>query len=251
MNQASGSAPCAIITGGARRIGAEIARHLHARGLSICLHYRGSEQPAQALVEALNDIRAGSAALVRADLADPEAAGLIHGGALEAFGRVDVLINNASAFFPTPVDEADQSHWDDLFASNARGPYFLSRACAPDLARQAGAIVNLVDIHGLVPLKDNSIYSMAKAALVMQTRALAKDLAPSVRVNGVAPGSILWPEGEADGGQEAQQAILERVPLQRQGTPADIAGAVTFLALDAPYVTGQILAVDGGRMLNM
>ena len=244
-------APAAIITGGARRIGAEIARALHRRGLSICLHYRGSEAPARQLVDALNAERAGSAAMIQADLAEAGAAQHIHDAALAAFGRIDVLINNASAFYPTPVKQATQSHWDDLFASNARGPYFLSQACAPELARRPGAIVNLVDIHGLVPLKDNSIYAMAKAALVMQTRALAKDLAPMVRVNGVAPGSILWPEGEADSGQEAQQAILERVPLQRQGTPADIAGAVAFLALDAPYVTGQILAVDGGRLLNM
>ena len=251
MSHSPATAATAIITGGARRIGAEIARHLHRRGLNICLHYRGSEAPARELVTALNSERATSAALVQADLADPAAAQRIHDAALEAFGRIDVLINNASAFYPTPVKQASQAEWDDLFASNARGPYFLSQVCAPELARRPGAIVNLVDIHGLVPLKDNSIYSMAKAALVMQTRALAKDLAPMIRVNGVAPGSILWPEGEAEAGQEAQQAILERVPLQRQGTPADIAGAVTFLALDAPYVTGQILAVDGGRMLNM
>ena len=251
MSEIRSSEPCAIITGGARRIGAEIARHLHRRGLSICLHYRGSEQPARELVDALNNERSGTAALVCADLAEPDAAQVIHDAALEAFGRIDVLINNASAFYSTPVKQAKQADWDDLFASNARGPFFLSSTCAPELARRPGAIVNLVDIHGLVPLKDHSIYSVAKAALVMQTRALAKDLAPSIRVNGVAPGSILWPEGEAEAGQEAQQAILEKVPLQRQGTPEDIAGAVTFLALDAPYVTGQILAVDGGRMLNM
>jgi len=247
----SSNAPCAIVTGGARRIGAEIARHLHRRGMSICLHYRGSEQPAHALVESLNAERSGSATLVGADLADPTAGQTIHDAALEAFGRIDVLINNASAFYPTPIKQVRQEDWDDLFASNARGPYFLSRTCAPELARRPGTIVNLVDIHGLVPLKDNSLYSMAKAALVMQTRALAKDLAPMVRVNAVAPGSILWPEGDADAGKEAQREILDKVPLQRQGTPADIAGAVTFLALDAPYVTGQILAVDGGRLLNM
>jgi pteridine reductase len=184
-------------------------------------------------------------------LADPDAGQTIHDAALSAFGRIDVLINNASAFYPTPVKRATQEHWDDLFASNARGPFFLSRMCAPELARRPGSIVNIVDIHGLVPLKDNTIYSMAKAALVMQTKALAKDLAPMVRVNGVAPGSILWPEGDAEAGEEAQKAILEKVPLQRQGGPEDIAGAVEFLALDAPYVTGQILAVDGGRLLNM
>lgn len=251
MPQLSTTAPCAIITGGARRIGAEIARHLHQRGLSVCLHYRGSEQPAQELVDALNAQRPGSATLVGADLADPAAPQSIHDAALAAFGRIDVLINNASAFYPTPVKQASQDHWDDLFASNARGPFFLSQTCAPELARRPGAIVNMVDIHGLVPLKDNSVYAMAKAALVMQTRALAKDLAPMVRVNGVAPGSILWPEGESDAGEQVQREILQKVPLQRQGSPADIAGAVAFLALDAPYVTGQILAVDGGRLLNM
>ncbi|MEE4297504.1 MAG: pteridine reductase [Wenzhouxiangella sp.] len=244
-------APCAIITGGARRIGAQIARHLHRRGLSICLHYRGSESEARVTADELNAERSGSAALVCADLADPDAGQTIHDAALSAFGRIDVLINNASAFYPTPVKRATQEHWDDLFASNARGPFFLSRMCAPELARRPGSIVNIVDIHGLVPLKDNTIYSMAKAALVMQTKALAKDLAPMVRVNGVAPGSILWPEGDAEAGEEAQKAILEKVPLQRQGRPEDIAGAVEFLALDAPYVTGQILAVDGGRLLNM
>ena len=244
-------AAAAIITGGARRIGAEIARHLHRRGLSVCLHYRGSEGPARQLADQLNGERAGSAAVVQADLAEEGAAQRIHDAALAAFGRIDVLINNASAFYPTPVKKATPSDWEELFASNARGPFFLSQACAPELARRPGAIVNLVDIHGLVPLRDNSVYSMAKAALVMQTRALAKDLAPMVRVNGVAPGSILWPEGDAEAGEEAQRAILEKVPLQRQGTPADIAGAVAFLALDAPYVTGQILAVDGGRLLNM
>jgi len=247
----SSQPPCAIITGGARRIGAEIARHFHRRGLRVCLHYRGSQSDAQALADELNAQRAGSAVTVQADLADPQAPHIIHDAALTNFGRIDVLINNASAFYPTPVKQATQDHWDNLFASNTRGPFFLSRTCAPELARRPGAIVNLVDIHGLVPLKDNNIYSMAKAALVMQTKALAKDLAPMIRVNAVAPGSILWPEGEAEAGDEAQKAILEKVPLQRQGQPSDIAGAVEFLALDAPYVTGQILAVDGGRLLNM
>jgi pteridine reductase len=219
--------------------------------LSICLHYRGSRADAESLADELNADRSGSAVTVATDLADPDAAQQIHDAALANFGRIDVLVNNASAFYPTPVKQATQAHWDDLFASNARGPFFLSRVCAPELARRPGAIVNIVDIHGLVPLKDNTIYSMAKAALVMQTRALAKDLAPMIRVNGVAPGSILWPEGDAEAGEEAQRAILDKVPLQRQGRPEDIAGAVEFLALDAPYVTGQILAVDGGRLLNM
>ncbi len=241
--------PCAIVTGGARRIGAEIVRRLHGRGLDVCLHYRGSRADAEALADELNGQRAGSASLVQADLADPGAPRAIVAAALALSGRVDVLINNASAFYPTPVGEATQAHWDDLFASNVRAPFFLSQAAAPHLARRGGAIVNLVDIHALVPMQRHAVYCQAKAALVMQTRALAKELAPSIRVNGVAPGAILWPENEDS--PEAAAGILNRIPLGHQGRPEDIAGAVTFLALDAPYVTGQILAVDGGRMLNM
>ncbi|TVQ37440.1 MAG: SDR family oxidoreductase, partial [Wenzhouxiangella sp.] len=169
--------------------------------------------------------------------------------ALKAFGRIDMLINNASAFYPTPVAEATAAHWDELMASNLRAPFFLSQVAEPHLSRRGGSIVNLVDIHALVPMQRHTVYCQAKAGLVMQTRALAKELAPSVRVNGVAPGAILWPENEDS--PEAAAAILDRIPLGHQGRPQDIAGAVTFLALDAPYVTGQILAVDGGRMLNM
>lgn len=243
------TAPVAIITGAARRIGATIADFLHRRGLSVVIHYRGSAEPAAALAERLNAIRANSAVTVQADLAEAGAPSRILSAALDTFGRVDVLINNASAFYPTPVGEATAEHWDDLFASNARAPFFLSQACAPHLARRGGAIVNLVDIHALVPMQRHSVYGMAKAGLVMQTRALAKELAPDIRVNAVAPGAILWPENEDS--PEAAEAILDRVPLGHQGRPEDIAGAVTFFALDAPYVTGQILAVDGGRMLNM
>ncbi|MGY6588340.1 MAG: pteridine reductase [Wenzhouxiangella sp.] len=248
MTQAS-AAPVAIITGAARRIGATIAEFLHRRGLSVVIHYRGSADAAQALVERLNGQRAGSAIAVQADLADPSAPETLLKAAIDQFGRIDVLINNASAFYPTPVGEATQAHWDDLFASNVRAPFFLSQACAPHLARRGGAIVNLVDIHALVPMQRHSVYGMAKSGLVMQTRALAKELAPDIRVNAVAPGAILWPENEDS--PEAAEAILDRVPLGHQGRPEDIAGAVTFFALDAPYVTGQILAVDGGRMLNM
>jgi len=239
----------AIVTGAARRIGAAIARALHARGLAVVVHYRGSADEASALRDELQQRRPGSVALVRADLADARAPETIRDATLDAFGRIDVLVNNASAFYPTPVASANRSQWDDLMASNLRAPFFLAQACSAELARREGAIVNMVDIHGLRPLARHSIYSQAKAGLIAQTRSLALELAPDVRVNGVAPGAILWPEGGES--PEAGEEILERVPLRRQGCPRDIAGAVAFLALDAPYVTGQILAVDGGRLLNM
>lgn len=239
----------AIVTGAARRIGAAIIEQLHGRGLDVLIHYRSSADAARTLADTLSGRRPNSAAVVQADLADPQAHQRISRAALEHFGRIDVLVNNASAFYPTPIGEAQAEDWDELMASNLRAPFFLSQACAPHLARRGGAIVNLVDIHALVPMKRHSVYCQAKAGLVMQTRALAKELAPSVRVNGVAPGAILWPENE--GSPEAADAVLDRIPLGHQGRPDDIAGAVTFLALDAPYITGQILAVDGGRLLNM
>jgi len=250
MSDAHHSAPVAIVTGGARRIGAEIARCLHQRGHRVCLHYRSSNAEAEVLIATFNDVRPGSACGVVAELSDPKAPQQIRDAALGQWGRIDVLINNASAFYPTPIADASQAQWDELMASNLRGPFFLSQACAPALTETGGVIINLVDIHAEVPLADHPIYCMAKAGLVMQTRSLAKDLAPAVRVNAVAPGSILWPEGNAMDTPEAQAAILARVPLQRQGEPADIANMVTFLALDAPYVTGQVVAVDGGRSLH-
>ncbi|MBY6204727.1 pteridine reductase [Halomonas denitrificans] len=250
----------AIVTGAARRLGAAIAETLHRRGLNVLIHCRGSVRDAEERVAALNNERPGSAALAVADLGDDEAPGRIVSAALEAFGRVDVLVNNASGFYPTPLDRAGPADWDALVDSNQRGPFWLSLAAARAMADRpgrgtdhdrSGAIVNLVDIHGMVPLAGHAIYSQAKAGLIMQTRALAKDLAPRVRVNAVAPGSILWPEGEDSPTAEVAAQRLERVPLGRQGTPDDIAGAVAFLALDAPYVTGQVLAVDGGRTLSM
>ena len=239
----------AIVTGAARRIGATIARELHARGLDIVVHYRGSAEEAEALRDELLTLRRGSVELVQANLMASSAPAHIRDAALEAFGRIDVLVNNASAFYPTPIGEVTEDHWDELMASNLRGPFFLAQACQEELAAREGAIVNMVDIHGLVPMPNHPVYSQAKAGLIAQTRSLARELAPAVRVNGVAPGAILWPEH--DDSPEAGREILEKVPLERQGRPEDIAGAVAFLALDAPYVTGQILAVDGGRLLNM
>lgn len=254
----TGGERVAIVTGGARRIGAVIARRLHARGLRVLVHYRSSKSEAQDLVTELEEQRADSAAMVSAELGEDAAPDTIVNAALGRFGRVDVLINNASAFYPTPLETASHEDWDALIDSNQRAPFWLSLAAARAMrshdaaaSDQSPAIVNLVDIHGMVPLKDHAIYSQAKAGLIMQTRALAKDLAPVIRVNGVAPGSILWPEGDGAQSEEAMAGILERVPLARQGTPDDIAGAVAFLALDAPYITGQVLAVDGGRTLNL
>jgi len=219
----NGGVPAAIVTGAARRIGAVIAARLHQRGLNVVIHCRGSRREADALAAGFNETRAGSARVVQVDLADHAAPGQIVGAALEAFGRVDVLVNNASAFYPTPVDEATQAHWDELMASNLKAPFFLSQACAPHFSERSGAIVNLVDIHALVPMQRHAIYCQAKA--------------------------ILWPEH--DQSPEAEADILGRTPLKRPGRPGDIAGAVAFLALDAPYITGQVLAVDGGRLLNM
>jgi len=250
----------AIVTGGARRIGAAIVVKLHAQGLNVVIHCRSSRAEADALAGRLNESRTGvhgkSAAVIAADLGDDAAPNAIVGAALSTFGRVDVLVNNASAFYPTPIanlagNDASHADWQALIDSNQRAPFWLSLAFARAVGDNEGSIVNLVDIHGIVPLADHAIYSQAKAGLIMQTRALAKDLAPHVRVNGVAPGSILWPEGDAANSEESMRDIMKRVPLKRQGRPEDIAGAVAFLALDAPYITGQILAVDGGRLLNM
>jgi pteridine reductase len=241
----------AIVTGGARRIGATIVSALHSRGLNVLIHCRSSRAQADALAARLNGERSGSAAVIEAELGDDDAPTTIVGAALSAFGRVDVLVNNASSFYPTPATDASHPDWHALVDSNQRAPFWLSLEFARAAAGMDGSIVNLVDIHGIVPLADHAIYSQAKAGLIMQTRALAKDLAPEIRVNGVAPGTILWPEGEGANSEEAMQDILERVPLERQGRPEDIAGAVVFLALDAPYITGRILAVDGGRLLNM
>lgn len=238
----------ALITGAAARIGAEIARTLHAQGMDLALHYRRSETQALALREALERDRPGSVLLVQADLGDTAALpGMIE--RVAAFrGRLDLLVNNASSFYPTPIDTATQAQWDDLLGANLKGPFFLCQAAAAWLRASGGAIVNLVDIHAERPLKDHPIYCMAKAGNAMMVRALARDLGPTVRVNGVAPGAILWPEQGL--GEEAQRKILARTALGRAGTPADIARAVLFLARDADYITGQIINVDGGRSVQ-
>lgn len=237
-----------LITGAARRIGACIARELHMAGAAIAIHYRGSAADATALADELNAQRSGSALIVHADLLDtPRLAGLV-AEVVAQTGRLDTLINNASTFYPTPLDELTEEHWDDLLGTNLKAPLFLAKAAAPHLREHHGLIINIVDIHAQRPLRNHPIYGPAKAGLAMLTRSLARDLAPVVRVNGIAPGAILWPEdGMTD---EVAQGIIRQVPLRRTGEPGDIARAVLFLAKDAPYVTGQIIAVDGGRSIG-
>lgn len=234
----------ALVTGGARRIGRAITTALHARGLDVIIHYRTSESEAAELAAQLNRARAGSATCIQADLEDKTGPAALAARTRELTPRLKLLVNNASRFFPTPIGDTDFAAWQALMGSNARGPFFLTQALCDTL--HGGAVVNLLDIHARRPLREHTVYGMAKAALDMMTRSLARELAPHTRVNGVAPGAILWPASE-EGDTDRQARILARVPLQRCGTPDDIAGAVAWLGLDAPYVTGQVLAVDGGR----
>lgn len=241
--------PVVLVTGAARRIGATIARTLHAAGYDVALHCRNAWDELEALVGELETVRRDSTVALQADLADADCLPELVDAALSRFGRLDGLVNNASAFHATPVGTITPGHWDDLFAANARAPLFLAQAAAPYLAERRGAIVNLVDIYAERPLHGHAVYCMAKAALAMATRALALELAPHVRVNGVAPGAVLWPESGK--GEAERQQMVERTPLARSGTPGDVAGAVLWLLRDAPYTTGEILRVDGGRSLAM
>jgi len=239
--------PVALVTGGSRRIGAAISRRLHGAGFDIAIHFRRSEVEAQALRADLEARRPDSVLLLPAELAEPGAPEALIASALAHFGRLDALVNNASAFFPTPVGAASSAQWDELFASNARAPFFLAQAAAPALKAARGAIVNLLDIHAERPLREHTLYVMAKAALAAMTRSLALELAPEVRVNGVAPGAVLWPE---QGKPEAEKAaVLQATPLARAGSAEEIAEAVRWLLQDASYVSGQVLRVDGGRSL--
>ena len=237
----------ALVTGASRRIGAAIAEALHAAGARVGIHYRNSADEARALRERLNDSRAQSAEIFQAEIGDAAAVTAMAAAFAGWAGRVDLLVNNASSFYATPVGSISEADWDNLVGSNLKGPLFLSQALAPELARQQGAIVNIVDIHARRPLRDHAVYGAAKAGLEMLTRSLAKDLAPEIRVNGVAPGAILWPEAGMT--EAARSAILKQIPLARSGSPTDIADCVRYLAT-APYVTGQIIAVDGGRSLG-
>jgi len=248
MIQSSLDNQIVLVTGAARRIGAAIVTRLHAEGARVAIHYRGAAAEADALSADLNAVRPDSARTFRCDLCNVEEIPPLVAAVVSWGGRLDALVNNASTFYPTPVGTITESQWDDLVGSNFRAPLFLSQAAAPHLRSSRGAIVNIVDIHAQRPLRDHPVYGPAKAALAMLTRALAKDLAPEVRVNGVSPGAILWPE---DGMNDTTRAsILRQVPLGRPGEPGDIAGCVLFLLRDAPYVTGQIIAVDGGRSIG-
>jgi len=239
------SGKTALITGAAHRIGAQIARTLHAAGMDLVLHYRRSVRPAEELRRSLESERPESVLLVQADLQDTGSLSRMVRIALSGFGRLDLLVNNASSFYPTPLVDASESQWDNLLATNLKAPFFLAQAAAPTLARFGGCIVNLVDIHGERPLKDHPIYSIAKAGNAMMVKSLARELGPEVRVNGIAPGAILWPkQGNSEAGK---QEVLGRTALKRPGSPQDIARTLLFLVRDAPYITGQIIVVDGGR----
>jgi pteridine reductase len=239
----------ALVTGAARRIGAAIARRLHAGGANVLLHYRGAEADAGRLEAELNAVRAKSASKIKADLLAPVAPRMLVSAAIQHFGRLDVLVNNASTFYPTAIGSIEAGHWEELMGSNLRAPLFLAQEATPQLKKNGGAIVNLSDIHANRPLKGYLVYSIAKAGLVALTRSLALELAPEIRVNAVAPGAIAWPE---DGQFEPaeRERIVATTPLARLGSPEEIARAVHFLAT-APFVTGQILAVDGGRSVYL
>ena len=239
-----------LVTGGAKRVGAAISRRLHAAGANIALHYRFSLNEAQALEAELNGLRADSAKLVQADLLHTQSLQPMVQQTVRHFGRLDALVNNASSFFPTPLDEISEQHWNDLMGTNLKAPLFLAQAAAHELCRNQGAIVNIVDIHADRPMHGHLVYSVAKAGLAALTRALAVELAPAVRANAVAPGAIIWPDSGEWASPEVREKIIGQTLLKRIGDPDDIAKTVQFLLRDAPYITGQIINVDGGKSIN-
>jgi pteridine reductase len=238
----------ALVTGAGKRIGAAITTALHQAQANVVIHYFSSAREAEALAEELNRARPGSALTMQADLRQGPQLKQLIAGIEERAGRLDVLINNASSFYPTPLESLTEAQWNDLIESNLKAPLFLSQAALPLLRAAGGTIVNIVDIHSTRPLRHHPVYGAAKAGLAMLTRSLAKDLGPDIRVNGVSPGAILWPESGMP--ETVQQSIIRQIPLKRAGSPGDIAAAVLFLVKDAPYVTGQIIAVDGGRSVG-
>ncbi len=242
------SGQTALITGAARRIGAQIARTLHTAGANVVIHYHRSQREAQALAAELEAVRRGSTAIVGCDLLDTAALPRLVDVSAERFGALHLLINNASTFYPTPIGQIRPEQWDDLIGTNVRAPLFLTQAAAPLLRQTHGSVLNIVDIHGQRPLRDHAVYSTAKAGLIMLTRALARELAPEISVNAVAPGAILWPESGIDAARK--EKIQSNTPLERPGSPEDIARAALFFATEAPFVTGQVLTVDGGRSIG-
>lgn len=240
----------ALVTGSAQRIGAAIVKTLHDAGYNTVIHYRHSKEQAEILAAELNSRRKNSAVCIAADLHNTRDIQALATAAVAIWGRMDALINSASSFYPTPIGNITETQWEELVGSNMKAPFFLAQALATALAKQQGAIVNIADIYAEKPLPAHAVYCMAKAGNVMLTKSLALELAPQVRVNGIAPGAILWPEQGGAMNQQAQQQLLAKIPMARTGSPKDIADAVLFLLRDAPYITGQIIAVDGGRSLS-
>ncbi len=243
------TAPVALITGAARRIGNAIGKQLHGAGYNVVLHYNQSAKEIHQLADSLNQQRNNSAVVVQANLCDLEAVEALAQQAIKQWQGLDALINNASSFYPTPVGEITAKAWNDLFGTNVQAPLFLSQACVTALKQNKGSIINIADIHAERPLSKHTVYCMAKASNIMLTKSLAKELAPDIRVNGIAPGTILWPENEAEVDSEIQEIILKKIALKKIGEPEDIAKTIQFLLTSAPYITGQIIAVDGGRNL--
>jgi pteridine reductase len=237
-----------LITGAARRVGAAIAQAVHAAGADVVLHYRSSAEEAAALAQQLNGARPGSATLAQCDLLDSKAVAQLAQAAATAFGGLDILVNNASSFYPTPLGDIVEDDWNDLIGTNLKAPLFLAQAAAATLRERGGLIINLADIHGLRPLRNHPVYCVAKAGLIMLTKSLARELGPEVRVNAIAPGPVMWPEGGVDAA--LRDEIIDRTALKRIGSPEDVARAVLFFATEAPFVTGQILAIDGGRSIG-
>ncbi|RUA04386.1 MAG: pteridine reductase [Gammaproteobacteria bacterium] len=235
----------ALITGGALRIGAQIVKTLHANDYNIIIHYRNSSKDAQALASQLNQMRADSVSIIQAELSDIQAIKTL----ANSIEKLDVLVNNASVFYPTPIQKASKDEWQEIMNTNVMAPFFLSKSLSATLSKNQGCIINIVDIHAQRPLKNHAIYNISKAGVAMMTQTLAKELAPNIRVCGVAPGSILWPENVAELSNEQKNKMLNKIPLNKQGSPEDIANTVLFLT-NSPYITGQIISVDGGRTLN-
>ena len=236
----------ALVTGSAIRVGSAIVRALHAAGATVIIHYRHSNEDALQLKDELKNVRPDSAVTVQGDLNETDKMGDLVRRIIERFDRLDILVNNASSFYPTPVGEITEEAWTDLVGSNLKAPVFLSQAAAPHLKATHGLIINIVDIYAASPLADHPVYCAAKAGLVMLTKSLARDLAPEVRVNGIAPGPILWPDDQTEA---EKKNIIAGTALKRVGSPEDIADCVTWLA-GAEFVTGQIIAVDGGRSIG-
>lgn len=235
----------ALVTGGGRRIGAEIATRLHREGMRLVLHYHSSDVAARSLQNTLNKSRADSVVLVKGDLLDNHKITHLVQESIKVFSRLDAVVNNASTFFPTPIGDTSEEDWNNLLGTNLKAPFFLAQAAARELKKNRGVIVNIADIYGIRPLKSHAVYSTAKAGLIMLTRALARELAPEIRVNAVAPGAILWPENDHD--EVARQRLISRTPLKRMGNPQEIADTVLFLIRDASFISGHVVPVDGGR----